>query len=151
MAHGSANVRCTSAARHGRSFLDSHEEEMTSNVPNADPFVIRPYQTGDETGLVELYHRAYGRPTTEEHWRWKLKGQASDVENVWLALSEDKPVFQYAGIPTRFRLAQSPTVVMVSVDTMTAPEFRRRGLLTGVARQVYEAWRESGVACVIGL
>jgi len=40
---------------------------------------------------------------------------------------------------------------MVSVDTMTAPEFQRRGLLTQVARQAYEAWRGSGVAFVIGL
>jgi len=124
---------------------------MTSDVPNSSPFVIRPYQAGDESSLVELFHRAYGRLTTVEHWRWKLKGQASAVENVWLALSEDKPVFQYAGIPTRFQLAQSPTVVMVSVDTMTAPEFRRRGLLTQVAARVYAGWRENGVSFVIGL
>jgi hypothetical protein len=124
---------------------------MTPDVPNSNPFIIRPYQAGDETGLVELFHRAYGRPTTVEHWRWKLRGQASSVENVWLALSEDKPVFQYAGIPTRFQLSQSPTTVMVSVDTMTAPEFRRRGLLTQVAGRVYAGWRENGVSFVIGL
>jgi len=70
---------------------------------------------------------------------------------VWLAVADDKPVFQYAGIPTRFRLMQTPVTTMVSVDTMTAPEFRRRGLLTQVAGRVYAAWREQGVAFVIGL
>lgn len=123
---------------------------MTSS-PDATSYVIRPYRVGDETGLVELFQRAYGRPITVEHWRWKLKGQASAVENVWLAVSGDKPVFQYAGIPTRFQLGQSPANIMVSVDTMTAPEFRRRGLLTRVAGHVYAGWRESGISFVIGL
>jgi hypothetical protein len=40
---------------------------------------------------------------------------------------------------------------MVSVDTMTAPEFQRRGLLGSVGRHVYDAWRAAGVPFVIGL
>jgi len=100
---------------------------------------------------VGLFQNAFGRPTTEDHWRWKLKQQPSAVENVWLAVFDDKPVFQYAGIPTRFWLSQTPASTMVSVDTMTAPEFRRRGLLTQVAGRVYAEWRERGIAFVIGL
>ena len=42
-------------------------------------------------------------------------------------------------------------MLMVSVDTMTAPAFRRRGLLTEVAARAYEAWRDAGIAFVIGL
>jgi hypothetical protein len=34
---------------------------------------------------------------------------------------------------------------------MTAPDFRRQGLLTRVASRAYEAWRAAGVAFVIGL
>ncbi len=113
--------------------------------------LIRPYRPGDEHGLVELFARSFGRSTTEEQWAWKLKSQPTPVENVWLALSADKPVFQYAGIPTRFWLSQGHATAMVSVDTMTAPEFRRRGLLTKVARRVYTAWRDAGIAFVIGL
>ena len=102
-------------------------------MPEANPISIRPYQVGDERGLVELYQRAFRHSTTEEHWSWKLKGQPSAVENVWLALADEKAIFQYAGIPTRFWLAHAPATAMVSVDTMTAPEFRRRGLHCVVA------------------
>jgi len=120
-------------------------------VPESSPITIRPYRFGDERALLGLFQNAFGRPTTEDHWRWKLKQQPSAVENVWLAVFDDKPVFQYAGIPTRFWLSQTPASTMVSVDTMTAPEFRRRGLLTQVAGRVYAEWRERGIAFVIGL
>jgi hypothetical protein len=115
------------------------------------PPTIRPYRVDDEHDLVALFARCFGRSITAEHWRWKLRSWPDALDNVWLALADDKPVFQYAGIPTRFRLVQTPVTMMVSVDTMTAPEFRRRGLLTQVAGQVYAAWRAMGVAFVIGL
>lgn len=120
-------------------------------MPDLSPTTIRAYRPGDECGLVQLFQTVFGRPITEDHWRWKLKGQPGTVDNVWLAVSRDKPVFQYAGIPTRFRLSQATATSMVSVDTMTAPEFRRRGLLTQVAGHAYAAWRDNGVAFVIGL
>jgi hypothetical protein len=115
------------------------------------PITIRPYRSDDERALVELFRRVFGRPTTQQHWRWKLAQQASPVDNVWLAVSGEQPVFQYAGIPTRFLLSQRPVIAMTSVDTMTAPEFRRQGLLTQVAMRAYEAWRSAGIAFVIGL
>jgi hypothetical protein len=137
---------------------------------------IRAYRPGDERALVALFERVFGRAITEAHWRWKLKQPASPVENVWLAVDADTPIFQYAGIPTRYRLpvagmnkeqrtknreqepsdrrelpGASEVTAMVSVDTMTAPEFQRRGLLGGVGRHVYETWRAAGVPFVIGL
>ena len=111
---------------------------------------VRPCRADDERGVLELFQRSFGRPLSAEHWRWKLL-RPSTIENAWLATSENRPIFHYAGIPTRFLLAQAPVDMMVSVDTMTAPEFRRRGLLTQVAAQVYAAWRAAQVAFVIGL
>lgn len=115
------------------------------------PIAVRPYRSGDEFALVELFQTAFGRRISVAHWNWKLKGQPSAVENVWLAASDERPVFQYAGIPMRLTLAGATATAMVSVDTMTAPDFRRRGLLTQVARQVYAAWGAGGIAFVIGL
>jgi len=120
-------------------------------MTQANPIRVRPYSAGDERELVDLFQRAFGRSISEQHWRWKLKAPASTVDNVWLAVAGEQPVFQYAGIPTRFLLAQTPVITMTSVDTMTAPEFRRRGLLTRVAASAYDAWRDAGVAFVIGL
>ena len=120
-------------------------------MTDSSPITIRPYRSDDERNLVALFGRAFGRPTTEQHWRWKLGQHTSPLDNVWLAMCDEQPVFQYAGIPTRFMLSRAPVTVMISVDTMTAPEFRRRGLLTTVAGRAYEAWRSAGIAFVIGL
>ena len=40
---------------------------------------------------------------------------------------------------------------MVAVDGMTAPAYRRRGLLTQYTSELFGRWREAGVALVLGL
>ncbi|MBI3732991.1 MAG: GNAT family N-acetyltransferase [Chloroflexi bacterium] len=114
-------------------------------------WVVRGYQPGDERAIIALFERVYGRVISEAHWRWKLKTLPSPVENVWLAFHDDQLIFHYAGIPTVYQALDDERSVMVGVDTMTAPEFQRRGLLTQVGRQVYDRWRAAGVAFVLGL
>ena len=112
---------------------------------------IRSYRAGDESCLVELFAAVFGRHIDEQHWRWKLHAPDSPVPNVLLATSGDRPVFQYAGILTAFELDGARRNGMVSVDTMTAPDFRRRGLLTRVATEAYSRWRDAGIEFVFGL
>jgi len=112
---------------------------------------IRPYHDADVPDLVELFARVFDTRITAEHWHWKLAVNRTPGGNVWLAVSGERPVFQYAGIAQRYVFDDREVVGMVSVDTMTHPEFRRRGLLTKVATQAYAAWREGGAAFVIGL
>src|SRR5258706_11274886 len=129
----------------------TEDDNLQSAICNLQSWSIRAYRPGDERALVALFERVFGRAISEAHWRWKLKQPASPVENVWLAVHGDAPIFQYAGIPTRYRLPTGEVTAMVSVDTMTAPEFQRRGLLGSVGRHVYETWRAAGVPFVIGL
>jgi len=111
----------------------------------------RPYQPGDETALCALFARAFGRAITPEHWRWKLNSCPTPAPNVWLAWAEGRPIFQYAGIPTRFQTPHGVLTGMVSVDTMTDPVYRRQGLLSQVGAHAYATWRAAGIAFVIGL
>ncbi len=118
---------------------------------NATDWIIRPYQPGDERQIVALFERVFGHPISEEHWRWKVKQLPSPLANVWLAVADGKAIFHSAGIPVRFQLLGQNAIAMVSVDTMTAPEYRRRGLLTQVGRIMYDHYREAGIPFVIGL
>jgi hypothetical protein len=115
-----------------------------------DEIAIRNYRSGDELALTSLFATVFGKRISEREWRWKLAA-TSKVPNVWLATHAEQPIFQYAAIHTRFKIDERTDDVMVSVDTMTAPAFRRRGLLTEVAARAYAAWRDAGVAFVIGL
>lgn len=113
--------------------------------------VIRPAAPGDEARLVELFGRVYGRPMSVERWLWKLGRWNGRVPNVWLAEHEGAPICQYAGMPAAAQLQDREATVMVAVDAMTAPEHRRRGLLTEVVRRAHEAWRVAGIPLVLGL
>lgn len=114
-------------------------------------WLVRPYQADDEQGVMALYQRATQRTITPEHWRWKLNTLPAPVPSVWLALDGARPIFQYAGCPLRYFLPSGERSGVVSVDTMTDPDYRRRGLLSRVGAQVYETWRAAGHAFVIGL
>ena len=89
---------------------------------------------------------------TEAHWRWKAKGRPSRVENVGVAVAaDDRPIFQFVGIPCPALVLGSPRTVMVGADVLTAPAFRRRGVFTTAARRLFATWREAGVALILGL
>jgi hypothetical protein len=114
------------------------------------PWTLRPAREDDVDGLTALHRRVFGREISRAYWRWKLGGRRGPAHNVWVAESEDRLVFQYAGIPTRVLHAGAERWAMVSVDTMTDPDYRRRGLLTKVA-EVFAHWGDAGVAFVMGL
>src|SRR3954464_7176682 len=111
--------------------MDGHSTPNDVSLPAVnsvprDEIAIRSYRSGDEQALTALFETVFGRRMTEREWRWKL-APTSTVPNVWLATHSDQPVFQYAAMCTRFKSDERTHDAMVSVDTMTAPAFRRRG------------------------
>ena len=112
---------------------------------------LRPAGEGDLAQLIALRERTFGQRVSPEQWRWKLGRPRSPVANVWVVEAGGRLVFQYAGIPTPVRHLGTDRLAMVSVDTMTDPEYRRRGLLTKMGPETYEHWRRAGVAFVLGI
>jgi len=118
----------------------------------APDWQVRPYRAGDERALVELWAEAFGRPMTQEFWRWKAKGRPSPVENVGIAVDAgDRPIAQFLGIPCPALIAGRPRSVMIGADVVTASAFRRRGVFRATAGALLESWRASGIALVLGL
>lgn len=119
----------------------------------SDPrWSIRPYRPGDERALAALWTTTFGKSMTEEHWRWKLRGRPSAVDNVGIAVAaDDRPIAQFGGIPCPAHVLGAPRDVMIGVDVMTAQDFRNQGVFTATARSALQRWREAGVALVLGL
>ncbi len=112
---------------------------------------MRDYRPGDETQLVALFERVFGRAMTLDQWRWKLKGRDTHLENVWVAEAGDRLVGQYAVIPTLAKIEGRAKQAAISVDAMVHPQFRRRGILTALVRHGHQALSEAGFAFTLGL
>jgi len=112
----------------------------------------RLYEPGDEEGIVALYARVFGYEHTPEWWRWKIKTLPTKIELTWVAVSNDGRIVGHtAGISSRMRLMGKVRHVIVNVDAMTAPEFRRQGILLALGEAGNQHWRKMGYAAVVGL
>lgn len=123
---------------------------MSSHLQPRRSWEFRPALASDVGGLVALHQRVFDRTISREHWIWKL-GARGPGANVWIAEKGGRPIFQYAGIPVRFRHFGSDCWAMIDVDTMTDPDFRRQGLLTQGAAKAYADWKNVGFAFSVGL
>ncbi|MEM6456792.1 MAG: hypothetical protein AAF772_17000, partial [Acidobacteriota bacterium] len=122
-----------------------------------DGYRLRPAERADAAAAAALLARSFGRPWCAAHWRWKLfDGPAGrcDVPRVWLVVDrDDRPAFHYAGLTLRGGgRADAPAwEARVAVDGATAPDHRRRGLLSAAAGAIHARWAAAGVACVLGI
>jgi hypothetical protein len=116
---------------------------------------IEPFVEGDEAQLLSLFERTFGRRRALEEWRWKFMESpgTSAIPNVWVARLPDtgRIVGHYAGIPLRMQIGGRGASAMLSVDTVTDPDFRRQGMLTRFGETVYETWATRGQELVLGL
>lgn len=113
--------------------------------------VIRPRTPADDPALIGLFAQTFHKSLPLATYRWKLDFPENRVPNVFVAEHQDRIIFHYAGIPRQFVGPNGPCQAMISVDTMTHPEYRRRGLLTQVGQYTYRAWAEAKVQFVLGL
>lgn len=114
---------------------------------------VRPYRPGDEDALITLFATVFGRSLNSAVWQWKLKSRPALAENVWVAVAADdgRLVGQYAGIPVEIQIDGSRRPAVVAVDAMTAPDFRRHGILTALVQTAHAAWAAAGITTVLGL
>ena len=102
---------------------------------------IRPYRDGDENQILKLRQSVFGDldpvRLKESTWQWQFQNNPSSKTVCFLAESNGEIVGQYVTIPTRFSIHGKKTRVAFSCDTMIHPEYRRQGMFSALAREVY--------------
>lgn len=73
------------------------------------------------------------------------------MDNAWVAEAGERIVGQYAGTPMPFKLGDARMRILHVCDVMTAPDYRRQGVLSNVGSAATRTWTEAGAAFVIGL
>lgn len=117
-------------------------------------WTIRDYAEGDETAIVPLFERVFGRPMgaseSIEHWRWEFARNPTGPEAIELVWDGERLVGQYAVSPRKVWFCGEARLAALSLDTMTDPDYGRQGIFSASAEACYAAMRERGFDFVFG-
>ncbi|MEX1184829.1 MAG: GNAT family N-acetyltransferase [Gemmatimonadota bacterium] len=114
---------------------------------------VRPLSEDDIPAALQLAQDVYGRPAREAWYRWKvLSAPGSEgIRTAWVAEDANGLIAHYAATPLRLQLNGRVYAAAHGCDIMTAPAYRRRGVLSTVAAAAHEHWANAGLHCIIGL
>lgn len=89
---------------------------------------IRAYKPGDESAVLDLFHRAFGVERSLAHWRWKFLENPFGTAHITVAVDGGaRIVAHFAGYPVPFRHDGVDLLAHQMVDIMTDPSVRHIG------------------------
>ena len=115
----------------------------------------RPADIADVDGILAL--RELVLPSSEYEnreqlrawWNWQFMENPAGKGIVWVAEKEGRIVGHDAVVPMKMQIDGTTFVVGNSMDTMTHPDYLRRGIFLNLARRVHTAAQVRGMACII--
>jgi hypothetical protein len=109
-------------------------------------WTARETTPADADDWARLFNSCFGKQKDAATFRWKYLDNPHGPAVARVATDAGgRVVGAYAYLPRRFRLSGQPVTLMQAVDAMTEPDWRGRGIFTGLDDIVCEA---SGVAGV---
>jgi GNAT superfamily N-acetyltransferase len=113
-------------------------------------WTIRDYQAGDEEKILTLYQEANNREMTLAHWHWKFAENPFGGAIIKLLFDGDKLIGHYAVMPMDVLVQGTSVKAALSANTMTHPDYRRRGIFVYLAEETYKQCRQEGIKFVYG-
>lgn len=117
-----------------------------------DEITIRPYQSGDEEGILDCYNRIFPTPDgriperSMAHWKWKYHGNPTGlIQHVVAEHSKEGIVGTYSGIPVRIWSEARDQLAAQGVDLMVLPKWRRHGKRPGLF--IHLGWKYHELYC----
>ena len=115
---------------------------------------FRPYENGDEIAIIALFEKVFkkhmGQTESLLHWQWEFKSNPVKPISIYLAWHKGRLIGQYAVNPIRFSVSGKPTLMALSLDTMTDPDYAGKGIFQKAAMHLYQSLVEHEVSCVFG-
>lgn len=99
-------------------------------------YTVRPYQFGDEDGILKLLELVFdGWPRYDigcsslDHWKWKYLDNPSRKNFIILGVSGDQVIGVNHAIHLRIKIGEKTLPCAYVADTGVHPDFRRMGVL----------------------
>jgi hypothetical protein len=126
-------------------------DDGPASAPGAGRLVVRGYEPGDETAILDLFARSFHAPRSLEHWTWKYRLDPYGREHISLAFADGRLAGHYAGYPVPFRAGGCDVLAHQIGDTMTDAAVRHVGrgptsVLGRTADHFYKTFCEGSVA-----
>jgi hypothetical protein len=108
-------------------------------------YVARPYATGDEQSICQLFTRSFGRPFSLEEWAWKYRDSPVARPTLsWVGTTAQGEVVGHIGMrPMRLNFLGRPLMGCQSLDGMVDEPHRMGGLarltFTGAVDSAFKA------------
>jgi len=110
-------------------------------------YEIRPFEAGDEDGLIACFNAVFGehdasfKARTRAEWNWAFADNPAG-RRIWVAESDGEIVAQCAALPYRVHIDGREHGFTQGVDSMVHPDhrrgLRRPGLFVATARPFFE-------------
>lgn len=117
-----------------------------------DDVCVRPVTVDDSPALVELFEACFGTRLSSEYFAWKYYENPAGEVSGFVADAGKRLAAFYGLIPEPWTVGGTDTAIFQSMDTMTHPEFRRRGLFVRLAELTYDdVRRRTGRCDLVGI
>jgi GNAT superfamily N-acetyltransferase len=102
--------------------------------------------------IQTLYHHAFGSTHTIAFIKSKYATDIFGLKNVGVIAKDEKeqPAAYYGVFPIVLKYNSNDYIVAQSGDTMTAPNHRKKGLFTKLAKEAYKLSKDLGIRMVFG-
>jgi len=99
---------------------------------------IKSYSAGDEKFILELFQQSFGKPMSQEFWKWRYGSNPfSKDKMIYLMWDGDSLAGHYAISPVELNVGESKVMTGLSMTTMTHPNYVGKGIFTTLADQLY--------------
>jgi hypothetical protein len=111
--------------------------------------IIRPYQPGDEKGLIRLFATVFHQELSLAVWQWKYL-RANEPPPMFVAEEAGEIVCHYGAIRQDLSWEGQAGVGWDSVDTMCHPRYQGRGLLRRTLAAFVQSYGEGQSLLIYG-
>ena len=111
-----------------------------------------PYQTSDDSAMLKMWQFAHdqSRAYEQAYFDWQYKTNPAGHAIIWLAKQDKEVLGQYVLLPIKFKLAEREGLGSLSVNTLTHPRQRGKGIFILLAEQAYDSCRKKGIDFTFG-
>lgn len=109
------------------------------------------YRGGDEIAILDLFSLVYKKQMKPAYWNWRFQDNPAGKHLIKLMWDNDKLVGHYAVSPVKMRIGTEVYPSVMSMTTMTHPDYGGRGIFSELANSLYaDLEQNNGVKAIWG-